>query len=169
MERLWAPWRTKYVTGTNDGTLGACVFCEAAAATDDARHLILHRGAHTMTIMNLYPYTNGHVMVVPFRHVASLSDLTDEERLELINGATVAVEVMREVLRCDGHNVGMNLGRVAGAGIDAHLHIHVVPRWAGDTNYMTVVNDVRVISEAIEDTYGKMRGAYCARGLATGR
>jgi ATP adenylyltransferase len=119
-----------------------------------------------MTIMNLYPYTNGHVMVVPFRHVANLTDLTDEERLELVNGVASAVEVMREVLRCDGHNIGMNLGRTAGAGIDAHLHVHVVPRWAGDANYMTVIGDVRVISEAIEDTYEKLRAGYLARGSA---
>lgn len=166
MERLWAPWRMKYVTGANEGTPGGCVFCDAAERTDDRESLILHRGAHTMTIMNLYPYTNGHVMVVPFRHVANLTDLTDEERLELVNGVASAVEVMREVLRCDGHNIGMNLGRTAGAGIDAHLHVHVVPRWAGDANYMTVIGDVRVISEAIEDTYEKLRAGYLARGSA---
>jgi ATP adenylyltransferase len=118
-----------------------------------------------MTIMNLYPYTNGHVMVVPFRHLANLADLTDEERLELMNGTANAIEVMREVLRCDGHNVGMNLGRTAGAGIEAHLHVHVVPRWAGDTNYLTVVGEVRVICEAVEDTYKRLRAAYGARGL----
>lgn len=167
MERLWAPWRMKYVASANDKTLGGCIFCEAARTEDDRKSLILHRGAHAMTIMNLYPYTNGHVMVVPLRHVADLADLTNEERLELMSGTATAVEVIREVLRCEGHNVGMNLGRAAGAGIDAHLHIHVVPRWAGDTNYLAVVGEVRVICEALEDTYGKLRAAYGARGLVT--
>jgi len=118
-------------------------------------------------MMNLYPYTNGHVMVVPYRHVSDLSDLTDEERLELMVGATHAVVVMRQVLRCEANNVGMNLGRAAGAGIDAHLHLHVVPRWAGDTNYMAVIGDTRVISEALEETYAKLRAAYVACGLVS--
>jgi len=164
MERLWAPWRMKYIVSESEKPSG-CVFCEAAAASDDRKRLILHRGQHVMTIMNLYPYTNGHVMIVPFRHVSSLSDLTDAERLELMRGATTVVEVLREVLRCDGNNLGINLGRPAGAGIDAHLHMHVVPRWNGDTNFMAVVDDTRVISEALEETYAKLRAAYVARGL----
>jgi ATP adenylyltransferase len=118
-----------------------------------------------MTIMNLFPYTNGHMMVIPLRHIASLSDLTDGENVEILRGAATAVEVLREEFRCDGNNLGINLGRPAGAGIDTHLHMHVVPRWNGDTNYMAVLDDTRVISEAIEASYEKIRTAYRRRGL----
>lgn len=166
MERLWAPWRMKYVATANDKSSLGCIFCEAVRATDDRKRLIIHRGEHTMTIMNLFPYTNGHVMVVPFRHVAGLPDLCDEERVEIMRGAATATEVMREVLHCDGYNLGINLGKAAGAGIEAHLHLHVVPRWNGDTNYMAVLDDTRVISEALEETYEKLHAAYVARGLA---
>lgn len=162
MERLWAPWRMKYILGES-GKSDGCVFCEAAATSDDEAHLVVSRMPNSMTIMNLFPYTNGHMMVIPYRHVASLSDLTDGERLEIMQGAAAAVEVLRETLHCDGNNLGINLGRPAGAGIDAHLHMHVVPRWNGDTNYMAVLDDTRVISEAIEESYRRLRDAYRAR------
>jgi len=165
MERLWAPWRIRYIENCASKASG-CVFCEAAAAKDDADRLILSRGERTMTIMNLYPYTNGHLMIVPYRHVADLAALDDAERLEIMRAATTAVEVLREALGCDGNNLGINLGRPAGAGIDAHLHLHVVPRWNGDTNFMAVVDDTRVISEALADTYRKLRARYVERGLA---
>lgn len=164
MNRLWAPWRMKYITGES-GKSSGCVFCEAARTTDDAGRLVVCRTPHTMTIMNLFPYTNGHMMVIPLRHIASLSDLTDEENIEMMRGASTAVEVLCEAFRCDGNNLGMNLGRAAGAGIDTHLHMHVVPRWNGDTNYMAVIDDTRVISEAIEASYGKIRAVYRNRGL----
>ncbi|HQI76678.1 MAG TPA: HIT domain-containing protein [Candidatus Latescibacteria bacterium] len=165
MERLWAPWRMKYILG-EAGRSEGCVFCEAAHTTDDAAHLVVGRMSCTMTIMNLFPYTNGHMMVIPYRHVSGLSDLTSEERLEIMEGAATAVDVLRETFHCDGNNLGFNLGRPAGAGIDAHLHMHVVPRWNGDTNYMAVLDDTRVISEALEETYRRLRAAYRERGLA---
>lgn len=164
MERLWAPWRMRYIANANAGTGGGCVFCEAPAGDDDRARLIVRRGERVFTIMNLFPYTNGHLLIVPYRHVADLNDLDDAERLELFSGAADAVAVLRSVMNCNGHNVGMNLGRAAGAGIADHLHMHVVPRWNGDTNYMAVLDDTRVISEALEETYGKLVEGYRALG-----
>jgi len=164
MERIWAPWRMKYIEGAVQETDG-CVFCEAAATDDDAQRLVVARGEHTMTIMNLFPYTNGHLMVIPYRHVASLSDLTSDEYREIMQASAVATEVLSNTMNCDGYNLGMNLGRPAGAGIDAHLHMHVVPRWNGDTNFMLVLDDTRVISESLEDTYAKLCAEYKRRRL----
>ena len=165
MNRIWAPWRMKYITNRSDDTPDTgCVFC-AAATGDDDTHLVIVRAEHTYTIMNLFPYTNGHLMIVPIRHVAGLSDLTTDEHLELMQGASTAVDVLGAMMACDGYNVGMNLGRAAGAGIASHLHLHVGPRWVGDTNFMPVVGDNRVISESLEDSYGKLRDEYARRGL----
>ena len=158
MERLWAPWRMQYIA-TSDLKTDGCVFCEAVKA-DDRERLILHRAEHTFTIMNLFPYTNGHLMVVPYRHVGDITLLTPEERLEMMDGAATAVEIMRKALRCDGNNLGCNLGRPAGAGIADHVHLHVVPRWSGDTNFMPVLDDTRVISEGMEQTYDRLLAFY---------
>ncbi len=166
MERLWAPWRMKYITGQVESSEdGKCVFCDAVATQDDAEPLVLGRAEHTFTIMNLFPYTNGHLMVVPNRHVAKLQDLTVDEHAEIMSGASAAVDVLGSLMNSDGFNLGMNLGRAAGAGIDTHLHMHVVPRWNGDTNFMLVFDDVRVISESLDETYAKVRAEYERRGL----
>ena len=167
MERLWAPWRMKYIAGqASKSADGGCVFCDAAVAGDDAGRLILGRAEHTFTIMNLFPYTNGHLMIVPCHHAAHLQELTVDEHAEIMSGATAAVDVLGSLMNCDGYNLGVNLGRAAGAGIDTHLHMHVVPRWNGDTNFMPVFDDVRVISEALDETYAKLRAEYERRGLA---
>ena len=159
MERIWAPWRMKYIT-TADDKSGGCVFCNALEAEDDAERLIIRRDEYAFTIMNLFPYSNGHLMVVPNRHVGDLTKLSSDERLSLMDGAALAVKALRSALNCDAHNLGMNLGRTAGAGIDDHVHLHVVPRWNGDTNFMVVLDDTRVISEALADTYAKLMAAY---------
>ncbi len=159
MERIWAPWRMKYISNA-DNTPEGCVFCAAAAAENDSERLVLRRDEHAYTIMNLYPYSNGHLMIVPYRHVGDLTQLSAGERLALMDGAVDAVKALRAALNCDAHNLGMNLGRTAGAGIDDHVHLHVVPRWHGDTNFMVVLDDTRVISEALTDTYGKLLAAY---------
>ena len=136
MERLWSPWRLAYVTGASGSTTG-CVFCDAS------RDLVLIRGRVSYVILNLYPYNNGHVMVVPNRHVATLASLTSDEQAELMRLTRHAEMALTGAYQPQGINVGMNLGRPAGAGVVDHLHVHLVPRWTGDTNFMTIVGKDR--------------------------
>lgn len=134
-----------------------CVFCAALAAEDDRESLILHRGDRAFIILNLYPYNSGHSMVVPYEHASTLEDLDTRTRAELLELATVAVEASRGVLRCDGFNLGLNLGEVAGAGVADHLHMHVVPRWTGDANFMPILGDTMVMPELLPATYARLR------------
>jgi ATP adenylyltransferase len=157
VERLWSPWRLAYVTGS--GEPKGCVFCDAQVH-EPAAPLLLYRGACCFVILNLYPYNNGHLMVVPNRHVATLADGTPEELGELMRLTRVAEMVLTEAYRPQGMNVGMNLGRAAGAGVADHLHIHVVPRWTGDTNFMSVVADVRVLPEELDHTGERLRPIF---------
>ena len=153
METIWAPWRLGYIVGeTSPPPQGAtgCIFCDKPGAGDDRAHLIVARAVHCFVLMNLYPYNNGHIMVAPYRHVARLEDLPDNEIAELMQVARRVEPVLRAKIKPDGFNIGMNVGRVAGAGIDAHLHMHMVPRWSGDTNFMPVISDTKVIPQALE-------------------
>jgi ATP adenylyltransferase len=145
---LWAPWRIEYITQPKDGE---CVFCSAAAGSD-ARGLVVERGARCFTLLNSYPYASGHVMVAPYRHVAGLEDLDDAELLCLMQLARRSMQGLRDVMSPDGFNVGVNLGAVAGAGVADHVHLHVVPRWHGDTNFMPALADTRVIPQALDAT-----------------
>ncbi|CAN5876721.1 HIT domain-containing protein [soil metagenome] len=157
MERLWTPWRLAYVVGSGEPT--ECVFC--SALTDrDAAPLIVFRGASCFVILNLFPYNNAHLMVVPNRHVATLAQATPEERRELIDLAGVAETAITEAYAPHGMNMGINLGKPAGAGIPGHLHLHVVPRWNGDTNFMTVVGQTRVLPEELPQTADKLRPVF---------
>lgn len=147
---LWAPWRIEYITGPKDGE---CIFCAAAAnANPDPAHEPIDRTEHCLTILNAYPYAPGHVMVAPVRHVAALEDLDPNEMLETMQLARRSMLAIRHAMTPDGFNVGLNEGKVAGAGIADHLHLHVVPRWAGDTNFMPIVGDTNVIPQALEAT-----------------
>jgi ATP adenylyltransferase len=160
---LWAPWRVEYVTKPKSG---ACVFCAAAAAQKSERddELVVETGERCFTMLNAFPYAAGHVMVSPYRHVGELEELTEEETSELMRLATSALRALREVMSPAGFNVGLNLGRVAGAGFADHLHLHVVPRWEGDTSFMPVIGDTRVISQALGDTANALRTALAAPG-----
>lgn len=158
MDYLWTPWRYQYITNTA-GT-GACVFCVAPAAGDDRETLIVHRAAHNFVILNRFPYTSGHVMVVPYAHVASLEELPDDALTELMQLTRDTVRLLRQRYNPDGVNLGMNLGKSAGAGIAGHAHMHVLPRWTGDTNFMTVVGETRVLPETLEMTWEKLRAAF---------
>ena len=160
MDYLWTPWRYRYVTTAGDP--GDCVFCRAAKADNDKTWLVAHRGAHNLVILNRYPYCSGHVMVVPYQHVATLDDLSDETLVELIRLARECERHLRAAYRPDGLNLGINLGKSAGAGIAAHLHLHVLPRWSGDTNFMTVVGETRVVPESLEITWEKLRAAFAS-------
>lgn len=156
MERLWAPWRMPYITGEHK--VEGCVFCRILSERKDEEHRILLRGQTCFVIMNLFPYTGGHLMVVPMRHVAEVSDLGPAEQTELLELAGRCTTAIRQRMRAQGFNLGMNIGKTAGAGVLDHIHLHIVPRWNGDTNFMPVLGDTRVISEALDDTYNKLKG-----------
>lgn len=163
MEVLFAPWRMAYIEASvKESSPEGCIFCyyPARPVDEDARNLVLHRGRRAFVMMNAFPYNPGHLMVAPYRHVCELSQLDDEEMLELMRLQAKALEVIRRVMSPHGFNLGMNLGRVAGAGIPGHMHVHLVPRWEGDTNFMPVVADVKVIPEALGRTYEKLREAW---------
>ena len=164
MEHLWSPWRLAYITG--GASTGGCVFC-AALADPQAESLIVFRGTTCFVILNLFPYNNGHLMVIPNRHIATLASATPEERGELIELTARAEVALTEAYQPHGLNLGINLGKPAGAGILDHVHMHVVPRWNGDTNFMTVVGRTRVLPEELPDTAAKLRPIF--ERLATGR
>jgi len=157
LERLWAGWRGAYVSGlTPDGQPGGCVFCRLVAADDDEAALVLERRELTIAVMNLYPYGSGHLMLAPTRHVGSIEGLDDDETTALAFAQTRAVRALRATYGPDGINLGANLGRAAGAGVPDHVHLHALPRWAGDTNFMTSVAEARVLPEALTDSYHKL-------------
>lgn len=161
MENLWAPWRIDYILSKKPA---GCIFCDKPAENRDEENLILFRGKHHFIIMNAYPYNNGHMMVVPYRHTATLSGWSDAERQEMMELADMAVALLTKTMRPDGFNLGINMGLVAGAGVADHIHLHVVPRWNGDTNFMPVLADSRVISEHLRETYAKLRAALEVEG-----
>jgi ATP adenylyltransferase len=164
MERpLWAPWRMEFIASEKKPT--GCIFCEfpAAPEEDDRKNLVVHRTPHSYVCLNRYPYTSGHVMVIPRQHGADLSALAPEAYTELNETLRRTAEVVRATYRPDGMNVGMNLGRSAGAGIVDHLHWHVVPRWAGDNNFMPVIADIRVMVEHLDTTWERIRAGFRAR------
>jgi ATP adenylyltransferase len=156
---LWAPWRLEYVTQA--GELPGCVFCaEAGGELSAAESLLVHRGDAAVAILNKYPYASGHLLAAPLHHVGSLAELSDEEALELHQLAVAGVEALGAIYGPDGFNLGWNLGRVAGAGITDHVHLHVVPRWSGDTNFMPVLADVKVLPEHLLETRDRLRAAW---------
>ncbi|HOU33078.1 MAG TPA: HIT domain-containing protein [Synergistaceae bacterium] len=159
MSHLFAPWRMAYI-GT--GGSSECIFCAipAASAEDDGRNLLIHRGDRCFVVMNRFPYNPGHLMVAPYRHVGAYDELTEEELLELNHLTQRSLRVLRGLMNPQGFNLGVNLGKGAGAGFDGHVHMHVVPRWDGDTNFMPVLGDVRVIPEALDATCRRLGDAW---------
>jgi ATP adenylyltransferase len=155
VNRLWAPWRMTYVGGSSAAV--GCIFCTALAAGDDAKYLILQRTSRAFLILNAYPYTPGHLMAVINRHVGTLAEASAEELADAMALAGLATGALTEEYRAEGFNIGVNQGRVAGAGVEGHLHVHVVPRWNGDTNFMTTVSESRVLPEALDATYARLR------------
>lgn len=139
---------------------GDCVLCQKTSTEDDEKHLVLYRGRLNFVMLNLYPYNPYHLMVVPFRHISAIEALTEEERHEHFDIVTRCVEILRKELNPAGFNVGINMGAVAGAGIEDHIHTHIIPRWQGDTNFVTVVSDIRVVPEALADSYRKLKGKF---------
>lgn len=158
MDYLWTPWRYQYLVAS--GKQEGCVFCAAARDTDDRRTLVVHRAARNFVILNRFPYTNGHLMIVPYEHVASLQQLDGEALSEMMALARDAEGHLRAIYRPDGLNFGINLGASAGAGIAGHLHLHGLPRWMGDANFMTVVGETRVLPEDLETTWQRLTEAF---------
>ena len=159
-ERIWAPWRLAYVKDASKHPGDECIFCAKPREDDDEANLIVHRGERCFVILNLYPYTNGHLMVAPFEHTATLPELDAETVAEMMALAQQAMGLLEETYEPHGYNVGFNQGRVAGAGVEHHIHMHVVPRWGGDTNFMPVLADVRVMPQTLEQTYAALRGGF---------
>jgi ATP adenylyltransferase len=156
MKQLWSPWRLEYLTGPS---AEGCIFCRAAKGDDDRKNLVLLRGDRAFLILNRYPYNNGHFMAVPYGHVPSLEDLDPPTLTEMMLLLNRGLAALRQAMEPDGFNVGVNIGHVAGAGIEDHVHIHAVPRWAGDTNFMPVVGDMRVIPQTWMQTYDQLKAA----------
>ncbi len=157
MDRLYTPWRMTYVTATNKHIAG-CVFCANCQAdpVNDRSNYIVYRGQATFTVMNIYPYNTGHLMILPCAHVGTLVEVDPATQFEMITLTTYFTGLLFELLHPDGFNVGLNIGRAAGAGIDSHLHIHIVPRWQGDSNFMPIIGETRVLPELLEATYDKI-------------
>jgi ATP adenylyltransferase len=160
VNHLWAPWRMGYVTAEQPE---GCIFCTKPAANDDEANWILYRGESVFIMLNTFPYNTGHLLVAPFRHLGDALDMTPQESGEILYGIRIAIEVLRSSLSPQGFNIGVNMGQVAGAGYADHVHVHVVPRWAGDTNFMAVTADTRVVPEALADTYRRLREQLAQR------
>jgi ATP adenylyltransferase len=159
MDYIWTPWRSYYMQAKRE--VSGCIFCFAAQnPAEDKNTLVVYRARTCFVILNRYPYTSGHLMVVPYEHVAKLQLVTEEANAEIMSLARQAERVLESVYKPDGLNLGMNLGSAAGAGIEQHLHLHVLPRWSGDANFMTAVGHTRIIPEALEDSYQKIQGAF---------
>ncbi len=159
MKTMWAPWRIEYIQGEKEGD---CIFCSALGDLDD---LTLFSGRLTMVVMNKFPYSNGHLLVAPVRHLSTLHELVRDEMAALLGMVEASVGILKKAMNPDGFNVGLNLGKVAGAGVEEHLHFHIVPRWFGDVNALTVFSDVRVIPEHIESTYRNLKPHFEALTL----
>ena len=158
--RIWAPWRLAYVKDAAKDSEDECIFCSKPAAEDDKATLIVHRGEHSFVILNLFPYTNGHLMVAPYAHIGRIQEIPPETIAEMMGFAQLAMSRLEDVYEPHGFNVGFNQGRVAGAGVEHHIHMHVVPRWGGDTNFMPVIADTRVMPQTLEQSYEALRGAF---------
>jgi ATP adenylyltransferase len=159
-QRIWAPWRLAYVKDAAKDAEEECIFCAKPAEDDDEANFIVHRGELCFVILNTFPYTNGHLMVAPFEHLATLQELDAATVGEMMALAQQAIRKLEERYLPHGYNVGFNQGRVAGAGFEHHIHMHVVPRWGGDTNFMPVLGDTRVMPQSLEQSYETLRGAF---------
>ncbi len=157
MDILWAPWRIEYIKQAKEP---GCIFCTKPAENQDYKNFIVYRGETSFVIMNFYPYNNGHLMIVPFRHISDISDLTPDERLEMLDLLALSKDALINSMSPHGFNIGMNLGEVAGAGVKDHLHFHIVPRWNGDTSFMPICGHTKVVSEGLAETWEKLNKIF---------
>lgn len=159
-ERIWAPWRLDYVKDAAKDQEEDCIFCAKPAAGEDRANLIVHRGEKAFVILNLYPYTNGHLMVAPYEHTSRFQDIGSDTVAEMMGLAQQSMRILEEKYRPHGFNLGINQGRVAGAGVEHHIHLHVVPRWGGDTNFMPVTADTRVMPQTLDQSFDTLAGSF---------
>ena len=157
MDRIWAPWRMDYIESSKEP---GCVFCEKSQSKKDKKNLVLFRGMETFILMNLYPYTNGHLMIAPYLHTSDVNELTEIANKEIMQFAKDCFNILKSKLGAEGFNFGANLGKVAGAGIDQHIHYHIVPRWSGDTNFMPVISDTKVMIEKLNKTWERLKPEF---------
>ncbi len=157
MDRLWSPWRYRYVSTASPKN--ACIFCAKLAENNDPANYIVHRAEHNFILLNLYPYTNGHLMIAPYEHVATMGEAKPETMREMMDLTVQCEQALRKIYNPGGINVGMNLGECAGAGVAGHIHMHVLPRWTGDASFMTTVGETRVLPEDLDSTYRRLREA----------
>jgi len=161
LDRLWSPWRSEYIASAGDADTSVCVFCKLRdEPANDEANLVLHRASYNFVVLNRYPYTSGHLLIVPYEHIGELDMAAKATTDELMDLSKQSQTALREVYRPDGFNLGMNLGRAAGAGIAGHIHIHILPRWSGDTNFMTSVGEARVLPEDLATTYQKLQNRF---------
>jgi len=161
LDRLWSPWRSEYIASAGDVDAGICVFCKLRDEPEsDEANFVLHRASRNYVVLNRYPYISGHLLIVPYEHVGELDSAAKATTDELMDLTKFCQTALREVYRPDGFNVGMNLGRSAGAGIAGHIHIHILPRWSGDTNFMTSIGETRVLAEDLATTFAKLRAKF---------
>lgn len=157
MKILWAPWRMKYIRRFEDKEDNGCIFCRGIQQNNDRENLILYRGKHCFVILNKYPYNSGHLMIAPLRHIGELEKLSEEELNELMRLTVLCVKILKKEYRPSGLNVGVNIGRAAGAGIEDHIHLHIVPRWVGDTNFMPIISETKIMPELPLETYNRLK------------
>lgn len=155
MDKLWAPWRINYIT--NNAKEKKCLFCKVKKARDNQKNLVVFRSKLCFVMLNLFPYNNGHLMVSPYRHISNVSDLNKEEMVDLFKAVALMEKILTKTIKSQGYNIGINSGKVAGAGLAGHLHIHLVPRWQGDTNFMPIVAETKVISQSLQELYKLLR------------
>lgn len=155
MDRIWAPWRSGYIQKV--GQKKECIFCQKARAKNDRKNFVLQRGKYCFVILNIYPYNNGHLMIAPYRHISEISQIRKCEAVEIFQFLKEYESKLKQKLKPDGFNVGLNVGRAAGAGVEYHIHFHIVPRWVGDTNFMPVISETKVISQSLEEVYNLLR------------
>ena len=163
VDRLWTPWRYQYIAGETGGKSdddSSCIFCTLPQDPADERNLILHRARYNFIALNLYPYTSGHLLIIPYEHTSELDSVSKETTDELMDLAKRGQALLREAYRPDGFNLGMNLGSAAGAGVAGHVHLHLMPRWTGDANFMSTVGETRVLPEDLQTTYNKLQGRF---------
>lgn len=166
MNTLWAPWRMQYIQGI-DKRDDSCVFCTKPSQDDDRNNLILYRGKKTFVLMNLFPYNNGHLMVIPYQHTSDILCIDEETTIEMWDLLKLSKRVLTAAFHPDGFNIGMNIGRGAGAGIDQHIHLHIVPRWNGDTNFMPAIGETKVISQALDATWETLTAHFNSLGSSS--
>jgi len=157
MNKLWAPWRMDYIRTPKEEE---CVFCKKSQSVNDREDLVLHRGKESFILMNLYPYTNGHLMISPFKHTSDTNDISKFGNQEIMKLANESINILKKIMGADGFNFGANLGKAGGAGIEEHIHYHVVPRWVGDTNFMPVLGNTKVMIEGLQESWDKMKPEF---------